>query len=85
MPPGPVTAENMSHPHPDRGTGRLAKDGAESSRDEITGMVRQGGFVTGVLVTPDFVAAGTRTVILIAEGSQTPDDLPVFEARQAAH
>ncbi len=64
---------------------RLAKDGAERSLGEITGVVRQGDLVTGVLVTPDFVASWPRTVILITERPQTPGDLPVLETRQAAH
>ena len=64
---------------------RFAKDGAERSLGEITGVVRQGDLVTGVLVAPDFVAPWTRAVILITELSQTPSDLTVLKAGQAAH
>ena len=63
---------------------RLAKDGAERSPSEITGVVRQGDLVTGVLVTPDFVASRARTVILITERPQAPGDLTVLETRHAA-
>ena len=64
---------------------RLAEDGAERSLGEITGVVRQSDFLTGVLVTPDFVASGAGTVVLITERPQAPGDLPICETRQTAH
>ena len=64
---------------------RLAKDGPERSLGEITGVVRQGDLVTGALVAPDFVASWTRTVIVVTECAQTPSNLTVLKAGQAAH
>jgi hypothetical protein len=37
------------------------------------------------MVTPDFVASGAWTIVLITERPQPPGDLPVTETRQATH
>jgi hypothetical protein len=63
----------------------FAENRAQRALRHVSGMVRKRDFSARLVMTPDFVAAGTRTVELETERSETAGNFSVGKSGEASH